>query len=87
MQGPLGKVRRLCLTLEAINFLSLTDAKLPHDLQDLMTGQEAARQAAHQQVKKLLENIAAAASAACQAAMTAITHELEHFAQKQVHCS
>ena len=84
MQAPLGKVRGLCLTLEAISFLSLGNSVLPLELQDLMTAQDAARLTAHDQMAKHLGSIASAVAAACGAAMTAITQELEHFAQKQV---
>ena len=84
MQGPLGKVRGLCLTLELISFLSLSNSVLPLELQDLMAAQDAARLTAHDQMAKSLGSIASAVAAACGAAMTAITQELEHFAQKQV---
>lgn len=64
--------------------MSLGSSKLPLELQDLMTAQDAARLTAQDQMTKLLGSIAIAVSNACQAAMTAITQELEHFAQKQV---
>ncbi len=84
MQAPFGKVRGLCLSLEAISFLALGSAKLPCELQDLMTAQDAACLAARDRLVKALAAIAAAATLACQAAMNAITQELERFAQKQV---
>ena len=84
LQAPFGKVRGLCLSLEAISFLSLSSSKLPCELQDLMTAQDAACHAAHERLIKGLAAIAAAAASACQAAMTATTQELERFAQKQV---